>query len=311
MKFDFIIANPPYKGALFLKILNYLKDEASTIYTLAPVGWIQDVSAVYKSKSYFNKYRDLRCRISNLEIIPQDVAGLLFDTGVPFDLGVYSIDQLGGFKFTMEDPIIKKVMDRNLKSLWDNVEENKSDGWRVRVSNIKIKPNQGFTGSNSYRSRADKVFYVTHVVLCWVYENGLIPETYEFEGVTYEKGQSWLKNFLPGSGLKQNFIDKYKDTNNLPFSIRFETRQEAYNFEKSLKTNFYRFLCGKLKGGSMGIPLKFLPFMNDYKAEWTDERFFKYFDISKVEQQEIWDFLNQNKVPNIGERPLIKKEVKQ
>lgn len=299
-----VIMNPPYDGTLFLKIMDYLKDRTTAeIIALAPVRWIQDVSAVYKNNSPFKKYKDLRSKIRDLEIIPQDIASSLFKAGFPGDLGIYEIDQFGGFSFANENTIIKKVMNKNLTSLWDNTDEDKGDGWRVRVSNVKINPGKVYTGNVRDSYIADKIFYVTHVTLCWVYENGLIPETYESEGVTYEKGGSWLKNFLPGSGLKQSFIDKYKDTNNLPFSIHFETKQEAYNFEKSLKTNFYRFLCGKLKGGSMEIPLKFLPFMNDYKTEWTDERFFEYFGISKVEQQEIWDFLNQNKVPDIGERP--------
>ena len=61
---------------------------------------------------------------------------------------------------------------------------------------------------------------------------------------------------------------------------------EAINYENSTKTLFFRYLFQTMKL-DQHTPFKFLPYMQDYSQPWTDERFYKYFNITKEEQNII------------------------
>ena len=68
----------------------------------------------------------------------------------------------------------------------------------------------------------------------------------------------------------------------------FKTKSEAENFLQYLKTDFSRYFLG-LRKVTQDIPKdrwKFLPLV-DIKIAWTDKKLFKYFKLSKTEQEHI------------------------
>lgn len=76
--------------------------------------------------------------------------------------------------------------------------------------------------------------------------------------------------------------------------IAFKTKNEAMNFINSCNTIFFKFLVKMLHTNSRYI-LKDYPFMEDYTEPWTDERFYKFFNITEDEQKVIEDTIEKYK----------------
>ena len=91
MHFDKIIMNPPYDRSLHLKILRQVMNKADEVVNLSPIRWLSDELAEYKKTSEYNKFADIRNRISNLEVIKSVDAENAFGIALPFDLGIYYI----------------------------------------------------------------------------------------------------------------------------------------------------------------------------------------------------------------------------
>jgi hypothetical protein len=108
-------------------------------------------------------------------------------------------------------------------------------------------------------------------------------------------GVKWSENRVKQTGPANDFAK------GIPTSISFPSLEEGLNFERSTQTNFFRYVFNKMKTGK-SIPNAYLPFMEDYKKPWTDERFYKFFNISKNEQQQIIDYLKSNRVPDVCEK---------
>ena len=78
--------------------------------------------------------------------------------------------------------------------------------------------------------------------------------------------------------------------------IKFNSICEAENFYKSYKTIFLQYVCN-ITVQQQHIQFKFLPFLGDainprtklkgYKGEWTDDDFYKFFNITPDEQKII------------------------
>ena len=73
----------------------------------------------------------------------------------------------------------------------------------------------------------------------------------------------------------------------IPLSIKFNTETETRNFENSLSTVFMQFIKRSYQRGGVNVPLVHIPFMNDYTKPWTDDRFKKYFKLTKEEWNNI------------------------
>ena len=76
--------------------------------------------------------------------------------------------------------------------------------------------------------------------------------------------------------------------------IAFKTKTEAINFINSCNTMFFKFLVKILHTNSRYV-LKDYPFMEDYTQPWTDERFYKFFNITPAEQKIIEETMEKYK----------------
>jgi hypothetical protein len=277
-KFNIVFSNPPYDRSLHLKVINECSNICENIVWISPIRWLQDPLGKYKKVSDYKRYNEsLASHIKYLKIIDSVNAASLFDSEFMFDLGIYYWNK----NFKNQNPtnltihshvqnIIEKVIGKTTTSLNDKTEQNKIDGWRVRISEMKpVATNRSNDGVNAMK------YDLCHYKLSWVYFNG------------FQNSVHWSQNKLPGAGNKAFTIN-----DSLPFSIHFNSEEEAKNFEMSTKTIFYRWLMLTMKT-DMHVPLKFLPYMNNYLKEWTNEDFYQFFGITEEEQKYIEETMAQ------------------
>lgn len=281
---DKVIANPPFDGNLFLKIIQKTLPVADKTVVLAPTRWLQDPTAKYSTKTDYSKFADIRESLQDVKVINKREASKLFDTCFETDIGVYKLGKQKLYDETklsynsVVEKVIQKIISKDIQSLKDRIENFKLDGCRVRVPTLR-----GDTGIQSVIQTIGFNFYYLHFSLSMVYVDGYTKD-----------GIKWSENRVKQTGPANDFAK------GLPTSIGFPSFEEGVNFEKSTQTNFFRYVFNKMKTGK-GIPNAYLPFMGDYKSPWTDERFYKFFNISKDEQQQIIDYLKSNNVPNVCE----------
>lgn len=257
--FYHIILNSPYKGNLHLKILQEAMKHSDDVVNLSPIRWLQDPLAEYKKNSDWKKFADIRKHIESLDVVSKDDAIRLFNAGFTMDLGVYHITESGGwdseFLWKHKD-IIRKVHEKMYASFADKVEHNKSDGWRCKVTELYQMYGDGTTEtSRKYR----------RII------NPNVETTVFYNGRT-EDGRHWTKLVAKG-GFDRD------ETYEIPTSIKFDTKEEAYNFEAycELKLpNALKCWCQK----DVHVPLLIFPFMPTYTHPWTDEMLYEYFELT-------------------------------
>lgn len=266
MKFCKIIMNPPYDKNLHLKILQEAMKHSDDIVNLSPIRWLQDPLAEYKKNSDWKRFSDIRKHIESLDVIDMKEACDMFDVPFMMDLGIYHITKKGGWDAScFKNSIINKVEEKADKVLFDVADENKIDGWRCRIQKISPVPSNRMN-SSSGQARQNTL---CHHSLDWVYKDGLTKD-----------GKLWNRNVLTGAGKT------FDDGENIPISIKFNTEEEAYNFQAYTKTKFFKYIYSKMKT-DQNVPLKYLPYMPTYKHEWTDEMLYQYFDLTQEEIDEI------------------------
>lgn len=262
--FDCIIMNPPYDGSTHLKILDNVISEfpEAEVVNLSPTRWIDDPLAEYKKSSDFKKFENIRNHIGSLDYYKAIEMQRLFAAGLP-DIGIYKITKKGGYVPQYKGmSIIKKVWGH--ESFLDKVEANQIDGWRVRVNELRpIVAGDGRTNNESWR---------WHII-------NLHVETYVYKDGYTKSGKYWTQ--LSAHGKYFNKTDSL-----LPLSIKFNTEQEAFNFESYCKLKLPLYLkrvCQK----DQHVPLRVLPFMPSYKDIWTDQKLYEYFNLTPDEIEEI------------------------
>lgn len=283
MTYDFILMNPPYDKNLHLKILEQsipMLTDDGILVNLSPIRWLQDPLAKYKKSSDYCKFEESVAKhIKDLVGVSGEEAAEVFNAAMIMDLGVYVIDK-GTYdlyrKFNSND-IIDKVVEKETEVLNDKLEYNVSDGWRVRLSEMRPDASNRPNASSAIAMK----YETTHNTFSWVYKDGNTKD-----------GIHWSQNRSSKAGGPKT----YTESDLLPMSIPFKSEEEAVNFENSTKTTFHRYLVLKMKT-DQHFPLKYVPFMGDcinprtglkgYEGEWTDDDFRKYFDITDSEWEDI------------------------
>ena len=261
MKFDCIIMNPPYQRNLHLKILaeaiKHLKDEKSVCVNLSPVRWLQDPLAIHKTGSDYKKFENtISKHIQSLDLFDAKLAQQMFNSAQYENLGIYTCNLDGGYDYT-------KMMKFNCQvkqKVFDNVILPTYLGKMKSLSDIRTAE------GNPDFSR----FYVIlpmghgHVGAADYYD--LISPKKELARRTTVKHNGNI-----GTGLG---------------TANFDTDVEAENFRLSLGTTFVKF-CVSLVKTNIRNPYWAIPLMHDYIEPWTDERFYKFFNITPEEQKVI------------------------
>ena len=205
-----------------------------------------------------------------MEIISgQDAQQLFSGTGMTMDLGIYKINlNKNEQPFNLNKllmPCILKVINK-LKNAAPIFEENQKDGNRVKISKI-YSGKSGGSGNRTPKLRGQKFLN---------FNNGL------------RDGLPWWNFYQKNQHSKQ--------TDEIPYSIKFETENNAINFVSSYNCNFPRFFTHSTLTDANFHPYNILWMENcinprtglkGYESEWTDEDFYTYFNITKEEQELI------------------------
>lgn len=255
--------NPPYDGSLHLKCLKQalnFKKEGGILINLSPCGWLEDLSYLYKGiGTTRQRFSELAERISDLKIISAARANELFGIYQGNDLGIYLFNnkdkwQEPQFKYKA---ILDKIVNYG-KYVLDFSDKNEIDGWRVELKGMLS--GQDLRRQDSY-AKMKGVSFVTDK----------LPTLNGYD----VNGKYWTETRAKGGaqGQQRHGLDaKYA------CSIKFNSKEEAYNFKESMRCNFIWRLIS-LVGN------KFVPYMEDYSHIWTDEDYCKFFNLTKEESE--------------------------
>lgn len=283
MKINKVLMNPPYDGSLHLEVLEAtLKAAKETnteceVVSVQPARWLEDPLAEYKQGSDYKKYKQtLIDNISKLQLVDATTACKAFNIMNSTDLAIYTFNTTRTeIKITVQDNLINKLYSKisTMTTLHDKLDQNVVDGFRCEVK--KLTSGTGGHNLGDYDSSK-----VADVNIVW----GPYTDGYTKDG-----------NFFTAGRQKNQFTKDY-----FANSIKFNSLDLANNFYLSCNTNFYRHLIHLFKW-DVNVPLRFLPYMEDYSKVWTDEDYCKFFGLTeeesefmcrKVDDYRVKDFIN-------------------
>lgn len=262
--------NPPYKGSLHLDILMKVLTKGDKIINLSPIRWIEDIErdSVRSTKS---KYNEVFHHIESVEKLDTFEVMKSFDynLGSPVNLGIYSLRKDISYdnNSLLRSSLLERICTFNFRNK-DFIEENRKDGFRVRVSKIVSSKCQGGGKRKPSLSNLGK--------LLWFYEG---------KGVD---GRMWYEYYF-----KNQFS---KDTETIPSSIKFSSQEECENFIKSFDTPFLKYIEDLLisdvhvsyhKILFMGDAINPRTHLKGYLGEWTNEDFYQFFEVTEEEKSLI------------------------
>ena len=276
MKWNYVIMNPPYSRNLHLKFLEKVIEVSDKVVSIQPVRWLQDPIAKYNKNSNKIKYENsISKHIEDLEIVTAKETKKQFNILLPCDSAIYLCSQKGGYDYNKlsSNHIIDKVVDYINKNKC-KLDYNKNDGYRIRIVVI---------GGGKTRGGGERPPSLTSVPMKnIIYKDGKY------------NGKWWYEYYA-----KNQYS---KITEEITHSIKFNSEEEGHNFYKSHQTNFVRYIENLLIT-DVGINDKKILWMGNakhprtgttgYKDEWTNEDFFKFFNISKEDQKMINDFIDK------------------
>lgn len=280
MKFDCIIMNPPYQKNLHLKILaeaiKHLKDDKSKVINLSPVRWLQDPLAKDKKSTDFKRYEEkISKHLTDVNVINALEANNLFNIYNFTDLAIYVASANDG-TFDYEHKLIEDYLG-NRKDIFYKIynfckKSNMSNHIEFNLNGISVKFNCLFGGHNN--------------PFTLVTSNHSHPY---IDGYT-EDGKSYAD-----CAFKKKDVDENKQNQS---TVKFNSIAQAKNFIMSVQTKFYMFV-NSLTKRDVHVSLIALPWMGDavnprtglkgYESEWTDEDFYKFFNITDDEKKIIED----------------------
>ena len=228
---------------------------------MSPVRWLQDVIGHLSKRSDYTQFsRILGHSIKSIDVIPAKLAVELFNGGATADLGIYVCDKSGQYQLPDIKPhygdfVLKKVVFKAIVS-----------------NNVREHLTQKITSH----------FFVA------------IPESHGHPG---EK--DWCDIISP---VKKFGREKSNGTH--VGYVMFDSDEEAENFRLFLMSKFIRFINQYVKM-NMSNRLNCIPWLGDdinprtglkgYNSEWTDEDFYKFFNITPEEQKIIEETMNKYK----------------
>ena len=137
--------------------------------------------------------------IKNIDFVSSKEAQNLFGADIAMDLGIYTIDKNGGWKNTFKNKLIEKIYLKTIENA-QTFELNKKDGYRIKVSKCFGKGGHG----------GDFKGHCFQKLICFY--NGKL------------NGKKWWNFF--------NRNQFTKETDEIPYSFKFDNKIDAENFIK-------------------------------------------------------------------------------
>ena len=267
MKFDICVGNPPYSKNLHLKIINSvlpMLDEEGTASFIHPARWLQDPLAEYKKRETDKvKFKYIVDRLDDVRVIDNKIVSSKFNILFSGDLMLSKIKHNPTHKNIsifndIANECISIIVDYSKDyNIAQYDERDKIDGWRCQIDKAIL------FGDKNHRLSDKEVDRKGRCNFFGLRKNNV------FEDGRDENGRYWTET------RSKNQFTKSVGTP-FPHSIKFNSKEEALNFQASCNTNFFSNIIYLLKF-DQATPLDFLPWMKDYSHTWTDEDYCKFF----------------------------------
>lgn len=277
------LMNPPYDGDFHLKVLETTlaavrqHNPNCEIVSIQPCDWLENQLTPYKDGKYKKFFNSEVLNVSNLQVVDALTAQKSFNIGTDVDLGIYTYKpavpkfNLENLRSNVVNTAFTKIINKILvmQTLADVLDENTVTGWRCKLN--ELRPQSGGTNPNA---------------------NGYSHKTWGIQLISSTEtgiSECVFKDGYNDSGIYWTDVrskNQFGKNNGATFrhSIEFENQQLAINFAESCNTNFYRNWIYLIKF-NQHMPLKFLPYMEDYSKVWTDEDYCKFFDLTEEESE--------------------------
>jgi hypothetical protein len=272
-KFDVIIGNPPYKQGLHMKFLdkafNLLSDEGELICVHPSSSFISLKDA---NLPYAKVVEKIKNNIKSLKFFNANGVfniGLFVPCSITHIIKNFSNNGKIVVDFTYDNISSAKFNSLNDVNMWGNRPEIFSFLSKLNdqstILNFVLTPEQ-FSNFSFFIQFSDIRGNVSSDIRKLVSDDFYTIVPRDFKIVSGELINSRHAVF------------------------GFKTLFEAENFLKYLKSNFVRRILSlsKINQHILRGELKLIPWLN-FNEEWTDEKLFKYFNLSKVEI----DFINE------------------
>ena len=267
MKYDCILGNPPYDGNLHLKIINSvlpMLDKDGTASFIHPARWLQDPLAEDKKRETDKvKFKYIVDRLDDVKVIDNKIVSSKFNILFSGDLMLSKIKHNPTHKNIsifndIANECISIIVDYSKDyNIAQHDERDKIDGWRCQIDKAILFGDKNHRLSDKEADRKGRCNFFG------------LRKNNVFEDGRDENGRYWTET------RAKNQFTKSVGTP-FPHSIKFNSKEEALNFQASCNTNFFSNIIYLLKF-DQATPLDFLPWMEDYSHTWTDEDYCKFF----------------------------------
>ena len=265
-KYDLMIGNPPYDRSLHLKIIEaaikHLTDDGKACF-IHPARWLQDPLWEMKRNSDHKKYNNsILSYLQSFEILKAKDASELFSIFITTDVMISyinknlksPIDIMSKLYSNKQISIMNKILEYSeINNINSHIEKDKIDGIRIKCSLV------GHPYAWNIKTKA---------VMCYEKDEPLIDGYCISNGKFFSEGRSYYM----------------KGKTSLPVSIKFDTINEAENYLKCIRSNFYRHILMFFMT-DLHIPYMILPWMQDYTKEWTNKRLCEFFNLTEEESE--------------------------
>jgi hypothetical protein len=301
MKITNIIGNPPFDGKNQLHI-KFLKDACGTaerVVFVQPASWLYNQRPGSKFDKTKQSFIDDNIKISQI----------LFFNGNPV------------FKIKLWTPLAVITIDNNKTDNLISVEQIHWTGEEKTTYNVTLENLNPFMDGRielfddiqNKISNAAGVSNIDENVKATTVNDFNVPISYVIGNVHQKANKMYKEDFytfrtnedLDSDGLMTKAdIDKYNEYNKETGVCRaaskvmphFDTREEAVNFSKYLKSYFAVFCLMMYKDSQnihCGGILKYVPMMPDYTQEWTDDRIYQHMGFNQEEITYIKEMVNR------------------
>jgi len=271
-KFDCVVGNPPFKGGLHLSFLE-LAYNISKQYIL----WISPSSQFLDEKGIKRKYESVN------NIIEKHINNITFFNG-------NSLFNVGAFLPFAITYIDKSIINNNIQII------DKINKKTIMVSSLNEVNKWGdpiFTKFKcNIQQLCNKDNILNHLnkhVRDYFVNIAIIRGNVNFKDIDKMLDNNFY-TFYPNNTKVERTIRTGR-SGNIKFYVSFYKENDANNFFKYLKTNFAR-ACLSIYKVNVHLDrgeLKVVPWL-DFSQEWTDEKLYKYFELT---QEEI-NFIEKN-----------------
>ena len=261
MKFDCIIMNPPYDGQLHLKIFEEASKHLSkdgVCVSLSPTPWL----AKFNVNRPMAKYRKVfNGKIKHIEVIEHTTANAMFDTG-------NAIEELGIYVVKNDDSAPIDLMKYGFnndaeKSLYNKINMMNPKAGVITYNKCKYNDKYGMVSSKNTKA---------------------IRKSFDVPIYTWHGGKTCKEAVL--------MLDSKKKVSMV---LYFNSQVEHDNFINSLDTTFMNWYYQMFVVPGDYKIINYMFRMVDYSQPWTDERFYKFFNITPEEQKVIEETIDKYK----------------